>query len=573
MIPPGSLQHKNNRIRQRKEVVNSSYLHSIDSSITTGLALANGKADYFYTGVCPRTSRYHCLPRTPLAKAVAMALMQHLRESPEFNQEGKMYGVLLVRAAQGETVFLKAFSGLLQGQGMVPGWVPPIPGRDRVALQEAYTLTRLNYIKQRLQELQQIPERQVYACLAEDLNQRRQRLNQHHRYRKQERQRQRQMAHQSYQGKALQEALFNLDQQSRGDKAELRAFKQNKAQQLNPLAEAIRAADEEILLLKQQRRDLSCQLQVQMRRSYSLTNFAGQSLAVQDLAGKHGLPTGTGECCAPKLLHFAADHDLLPVAMAEFWWGPDAVNKQAGEFYGACAERCQPIMGFMLAGLSAEGREKVPTPDPTLPILYEDDWLVAVSKPFGLLSVPGRYGHCQDSVLSRLRNQLPDGSELVAVHRLDQDTSGVLILARHKAAERYLRRQFQDHQVVKCYEAVLAHRVTSTEGTITLPLWGNPQERPRQSVHWQRGKPCVTRYQVIALEQETTRVLFYPITGRTHQLRVHAAHPEGLNAPIVGDRLYGNADGTQRLHLHAREIRFWHPVHDKELTIRATTPF
>ncbi len=531
------------------------------------------EVDYWYSGICLRTGRSHRLPRTPLAKAVATVLMESFKASPALKQEGKMYGVLLVRTARGEMGFLKAFSGLWQGQATVPGWVPPVPGREQVALQEARTLEQLDQIKTRLQELQQIPERQIYAQVVEDFDRRRQSLNHRLRHRKQQRDQQRHIFHQTYQGEALQEALRALDQQSRADKAELRALKQDKTQQLTPLATPIQLADDEMSRLKEQRRQLSRELQAAMHKAYSLTNFAGQTLAIQTLARNGALPTGTGDCCAPKLLHFAAKQNLLPLAMAEFWWGPDTSDKRAGQFYGACAERCQPMMGFLLAGLSAQGQGKISHDDLALPLLYEDDWLVAVDKPAGLLSVPGRYGDRQDSVLNRLRHQLPQASEVVAVHRLDQDTSGVLLLARHKEAERYLRQQFQEHQTQKRYEATLQGQLDSRQGTITLPLWGNPQERPRQSVHGRRGKPCETFYQVIDQEAGTTRVAFYPITGRTHQLRVHAAHPLGLNAPILGDRLYGDGNGDQRLHLHAQELSFWHPGLQREMTLKATTPF
>jgi tRNA pseudouridine32 synthase/23S rRNA pseudouridine746 synthase len=532
-----------------------------------------GQPDYFYQGYCAHHRQHYRLPRTPLAKAVARHLMRQLAADPAYCQQGKMYGVLLLRTKEGQTVYLKAFSGLLQGAPVRPGWVPPIPGRGRIALQEAETLQALEAIKQRLKILQQLPERQQYEALLADVDRQRHHLNQHHRRRKQDRDGQRQKLLKTLQGSALQDAVETLAQESRRDKAELRAFKQAKTEHLAPLISTIQAADEEMLKLKRERKSLSRQLQAEMHQVYCLTNFAGQSLPVEALGGNRGLPTGTGDCCAPKLLHFAAEHGLEPLAMAEFWWGPDAADKRQGEFYGACAERCQPIMGFMLAGLSAAPTEAVSTPDLSLQILYEDDELVAVNKPAGLLSVPGRYGHRQDSALSRLKLVLPDGEQLVAVHRLDQDTSGVLMLARHRAAEQRLRQQFQVRQVGKTYEALVHGHPAHAEGIIDLPLWGNPEDRPRQTVHWQWGKSSQTRYRVLAGEGETTRVEFSPVTGRTHQLRVHAAHPQGLNAPIVGDRLYGNSSTGQRLHLHARELRLQHPDQDRELVIQAPMPF
>lgn len=271
----------------------------------------------------------------------------------------------------------------------------------------------------------------------------------------------------------------------------------------------------------------------------------------------------------PKLLHYAAQHRWQPVALAEFWWGPAQGDKQPGKFYGACEERCQPILGFLLAGLSAP----VPVLSPEIPILYIDEALIAVDKPAGLLSVPGRYGNSQESVLSRLRATFPDGEELRPVHRLDQDTSGLLMLARTAASHQALSRQFEQRQVQKGYEAIVEGTIAADSGLIDLPLWGDPRQRPRQVVDWQQGKPSQTRYEVLSRQAGCTRLKFIPITGRTHQLRVHAAHPQGLNAPMRGDRLYGNAQPAEQLHLHAKTLSLIHPVTQQPLTLEATVPF
>jgi tRNA pseudouridine32 synthase/23S rRNA pseudouridine746 synthase len=280
------------------------------------------------------------------------------------------------------------------------------------------------------------------------------------------------------------------------------------------------------------------------------------------------LPTGTGDCCAPKLLHYAATHHLKPLAMAEFWWGAPSPNgdKIQGEFYGACIERCQPLMGFLLTGLNQHSQA-------TLPIIYEDEWLIVVDKPPGMLSVPGRYRDRQDSVLNRLRSLFPNDIELTAVHRLDQETSGILLLARDKQTYRQLSQQFQQRLVHKVYEAVLSGSIVPQQGVISLPLWGDPQNRPIQEVNWQYGKPSVTRFQVIATQENKTRVEFIPLTGRTHQLRVHAADSRGLGVPILGDRLYGCIADAERLHLHAREIFFEHPQLKQTLHLQVTTGF
>ena len=283
------------------------------------------------------------------------------------------------------------------------------------------------------------------------------------------------------------------------------------------------------------------------------------------------MPTGTGDCCAPKLLHYAATHRLKPLAMAEFWYGASSMSEQKiqGEFYGACRERCQPLMGFLLSGLPQ--RETIVDLTQTLPILHEDQWLIVVNKPPGLLSVPGRYRDSQDSVLSRLRHLLPDGDALMAVHRLDQDTSGILVLARDRPTYRHLSQQFQQRQIHKVYEAMLRGLVTIKQGVIDLPLWGDPHDRPIQKVDHQRGKPSVTHFKRLAREKDLTRIEFFPVTGRSHQIRVHAADLQGLGVAILGDRLYG--DAGERLHLHARELRFEHPQSKQMLHLKVETPF
>jgi tRNA pseudouridine32 synthase / 23S rRNA pseudouridine746 synthase len=306
-----------------------------------------------------------------------------------------------------------------------------------------------------------------------------------------------------------------------------------------------------------------------MHAVYFLTNFAGKSRSLQQLV-MGGLPTGTGDCCAPKLLHYAATHNLKPLAMAEFWWGNATGDKIPGEFYGACLERCQPLMGFLLSGLNFHATSVL---QEEIPILYQDPYLIAVNKPAGLLSVPGRYRETQDSVISRLRYLLPDGENITALHRLDKETSGILLLARDRNTHRHLCQQFQQRKVRKIYEAILAGILKSDRGAIALPLWGDPENRPYQQVNWQHGKASETQYRVIARERETTRVEFIPRTGRTHQLRVHSADVKGLGMPILGDRLYGCNAGASRLHLHARELSFEHPSSKKIICISAKTPF
>ena len=317
-----------------------------------------------------------------------------------------------------------------------------------------------------------------------------------------------------------------------------------------------------------------------MHDAYSIMNFMGNSSSLQQLMPQ-GLPTGTGDCCTPKLLHYAATHNLKPIAIAEFWWGKSTQDKQPGEFYGACVERCQPLMGFLLSGLNSVRQEEIFNPSlitGEIPIIYEDEWLIAVDKPSGLLSVPGRYHHNQDSVVSRLINLLTDSKNITAVHRLDMDTSGILLLAKNKEIYRLLSKQFEQRLVSKIYEAVLSGDLVVNEGVIELPLWGNPDKRPYQEVNYQHGKPCITKFKVlnkVLTEQGNyTRIEFIPLTGRTHQLRVHAADNKGLGIAILGDKLYGcEFKEASRLHLHGRELTFKHPYLKENICLKVETPF
>ncbi|ALF52673.1 pseudouridine synthase [Nostoc piscinale CENA21] len=572
-----------------------SLLSPISDFIDCHFAVNNLSFNYYYEGHCPQTGELLRLPRTALIEAIARGLMNYLDRDERYANEGKMYGVLLVELPSGEQRVIKAFSGLLNSQSVVEGWVPPIPGREAVALSEAEALTKLEAIKQEIIALQQLPEQQQYEILSAEFAQQLQVMSDRHRECRYQRQAQRQILGETLTGEVFALALAELDEASRKDGIERRQLKRQRDAVLQPLQQLITAADTKIRELKQQRKTLSRQLQTEMHAAYSLMNFFGQSLTLQQLM-PDGLPTGTGDCCAPKLLHYAATHHLKPLAMAEFWWGKSSGDKVQGEFYEACAERCQPLMGFLLSGMKpnppltnvgclqscgkwdegdrgdkGDKEDRGDKGDRGEKIIYQDEWLIAVNKPAGLLSVPGRYRDTQDSVLSRLRNLLADGMNLVPVHRLDQETSGILLIARDRHTHSHLSQQFQQRQVHKVYEAILAGAVTQNQGVIELPLWGNPQNRPYQQVDWQHGKPSITQFQVIAKEGEYTRVEFIPLTGRTHQLRVHAA--VGLGVVILGDRLYGCNAGANRLHLHARELSFYHPLLAKTLHLQAKTPF
>lgn len=285
-------------------------------------------------------------------------------------------------------------------------------------------------------------------------------------------------------------------------------------------------------------------------------------------------PSGAGECCAPKLLQYAFLHGLKPFALAEFWVGASPANelRREGQFYAPCSGRCVPILRFMMQGLDVERSAKENRTEDLcrqIEVLYEDASLMVVNKPAGLLSVPGK---TEELSLSAYLKAQKNYAYLMPAHRLDQDTSGLIVLAKTEEVYKALQAYFQRRDIFKRYEALIkgegrkGERLMD-EGVIELPLLPNPFDRPRQMVSREHGKAAMTRYTIRERRADgTIFVDFYPLTGRTHQLRVHAAHPEGLDAPILGDRLYGNGtEESDRLMLHAAEIRFMHPVTKEEM--------
>lgn len=260
--------------------------------------------------------------------------------------------------------------------------------------------------------------------------------------------------------------------------------------------------------------------------------------------------------------------------MAEFWWGqsPKTEIRRQGNFYPACKGKCGPILSHMLIGLDVDDNpmENYHTMPQALPIVYEDKWLVVVDKPAGMLSVPGKTPDCV-SVYSLMRQRYPNAEEPMMVHRLDMNTSGLLIVSKVKRVHEALQKQFEEHRVRKRYTALLEGTVPNDKGRITLPLCPDPHDRPRQLVHTIYGKEAITDYEVLCRRDGRTLIAFYPLTGRTHQLRVHAAHPLGLDCPIVGDELYGHKGS--RLCLHAESLEFVHPITGKQMHLRRKIDF
>lgn len=291
-------------------------------------------------------------------------------------------------------------------------------------------------------------------------------------------------------------------------------------------------------------------------------------------------PAGSGECAAPKLLHYAFKHGLKPLAIAEFWWGapPKSEIRQHKQFYPACLRKCQPILGHMLEGLVVDDNPLLTNPaeGKTLSILYQDEAMAIVNKPAEFLSVPGK--EIEDSVYSRMQQTFPNATGPLIVHRLDMSTSGLMVIALTKDAHKQLQKQFIQRTVTKRYVALLAGIPTAmadkqAAGQISLPLRGDLDDRPRQLVCHEFGKAAQTHWELSHIDEmaRTARVYLFPKTGRTHQLRVHCAHSEGLNTPIVGDDLYGTR--ANRLHLHADLLMLQHPVTREQMRFQIDPDF
>ena len=327
-------------------------------------------------------------------------------------------------------------------------------------------------------------------------------------------------------------------------------------------------------------KQMSQELQLWLFHQYRMLNAKGETKDLVDIwqdyhcspriRNRYPLPPGgTGDCCAPKLLQYAFSHGLRPVCMAEFWWGPSPKSeiRHHGQFYPACRGKCKPILTWMLQGLDVDPNpEETRASHLTIEVIYQDTTLAVINKPSGLLSVPGR---TEDYSVATIAMERWPGS--LPVHRLDMGTSGLMVIAKTKAAYVSLQEQFVTRTVKKRYIALVEGIVKEPKGRITLPLIFDPMNRPRQMVDYQRGKSAVTEYEVLDARDGRTLLALYPHTGRTHQLRMHCAHPDGLGSPIVGDELYGHK--AERLCLHCDQIEFAHPVTGERMSFNLPNPF
>lgn len=369
-------------------------------------------------------------------------------------------------------------------------------------------------------------------------------------------------------------------------KAEVSRTKKKYKSLLEEASKDVEENEAAIWQLKQHRKVKSDALQTWLFKQFNFLNANGESRNLIDIFQNYwkeensllkgadirsAIPSGAGECCEPKLLQYAFAHDYTPLSMAMFWWGPSPKTeiRHHGHFYPACNGKCKPILRWMLSATTLRDNAVISNKQLSLETIYDDADIVVVNKPSGMLSVPGKGN--RPSVLSIIKATHPEATGPMMVHRLDMATSGLIVVAKNEAAYINLQKQFAEHSIIKRYKAILcpidnkAYHNMPASGTISLPLAPDQSDRPRQKVDYEQGKTAITEYKVIKKrENGEVEIEFYPLTGRTHQLRVHSAHPDGLNAPIKGDTLYGTK--ADRLYLHAEYLEFTHPRTKKRLT-------
>ena len=520
------------------------------------------------------TYPFHYTPH-PLCVAAAGEVGRYLSTKGEWQGElrkGKMFGVLIVRTGVGEVGYLAAFSGILAGKNRHTYFVPPVydvqepDGFFRIEEEQ------ISGINRRIEELQaDVRYKDCKQRLADEtilagqvLDDIRGRMK----AAKVERDRLRSTVTRVDSEQLIRESQFQ--------KAELKRQKQYWKDHLASLQAEVEVFETEIERLKAERKTRSAALQQWLFKQFRMLNARGEERDLCNLfkdTVQKTPPAGAGECAAPKLLQYAYRNGWQPLAMAEFWWGDSPKNeiRRHGYYYPACKGKCGPILKHMLQGLHVEENplETDMHRDTELEIMYEDEWLSVVNKPAGMLSVPGKSDI--DSVYGRVRRMYPEATGPMIVHRLDMATSGLILIAKTKEVHQNLQAQFKNRTVCKRYVAWLDGIVEKKEGHIELPLRPDPEDRPRQVVDAVHGKPAVTDYTVLHYDSGRTFISFIPKTGRTHQLRVHSAHPLGLNAPIVGDELYGRK--ADRLYLHAEFLGFIHPVSGVYMEIEKESGF
>ncbi len=517
---------------------------------------------------------YNYSPHT-LAKIATKELQEYLSSQTDFthnfgiknpddkNALGKMFGVLVVQQQNGTLGYLAAFSGKLAETTQHKHFVPPV--FDVLDINGFYPKTeeQLNTLNSEITLL----ENNTEFKKAEKVYQKTQKTHEKLLLEEQTKIRQRR--------KLRKESAQQNNQLNINEEFYLREYEVYLHGKIEPLKKAYFQLKNKIDQLKEQRANLSAWAQQEIFKQYQFLNVENKiaNLLTIFKDSTQNIPAGAGDCCAPKLLQYAFKHQLKPVCMAEFWWGKPLKTsiRKHQYFYPACTGKCKPILTHMLEGIPIDENplEAQLKEEKEIEILYEDADLLVINKPHDLLSVAGK--EIKDSVYSRIQKLYPNATGPLVVHRLDMSTSGILLVAKNEAIYKALQAQFINKTIQKRYAALLDGVLKEGKGKIDLPLRVDLNDRPKQLVCYEHGKKALTQWETIEAIGTKTKVYFYPITGRTHQLRVHAAHQLGLNTPIVGDDLYGKK--SDRLYLHAEKITFKHPTSKKEVSFTTPAPF
>jgi len=526
-----------------------------------------------------------------LAKIATKELQEYLENQTDFKHNfglnstdnilaiGKMFGVLVVKNEKDQIGYLTAFSGKLADKSLPEQFVPPvfnmrttgsfyIKGELEIDAMNAQ-LGSLEKDEKYL-ELQKLVAENT-AIIQTDLAFQRNRMK----LAKSDRKIQKKKASAILDDVKFEKLTKKLTQESYNNQFFIKELQEYYQTKIEKISLEFGVFEDKIIALKKERKEKSNYLQQTLFSKYAFLNQQKELKNLLSIFNNPAIkpPAGSGECAAPKLLQYAFSNNLTPITMAEFWWGssPNAAVRKHKNYYPACQGRCKPILTHMLAGTEMDANLLLEnlSEKQDLEIIYEDDVLIAVNKPAEFLSVPGK--DIKDSVFTRIKEKYPNATGPLIVHRLDMSTSGILLLTKTKEANKVLQSQFINRTIKKRYVALLDGDLPENKGKIILPLRVDLDDRPKQLVDFIYGKPAETDWKIIQKENGKTRVYFYPITGRTHQLRMHAAHKSGLNTPIVGDDLYGRKD--KRLHLHAEFIEFLHPTTHKKMSFTVAPTF
>jgi len=532
-----------------------------------------------------------CYEPHPLAAMAAQELQHHIEKQNEWTHNfgldstgeglpiGKMFGVLVVKNQDEELGYLAAVSGKLAGSNKNQHFVPPIFDMledNSFFLNEEVHLNALNRKIENLETSAELENaKRNLDLLKSEWGESLDALKLKLKAQKKNRKETRTLLKSSLSDADYALLMEDMQRQSLKDKQQLQRFQYEMHIAMKQESDHLQELLSTITSLKEERKIRSGNLQKQLFEQYNFRNAKGQCKNVVDVFQDFDNttpPAGSGECAAPKLLQYAYENKMTPVALAEFWWGcsPASEIRRHKNYYPACRKKCEPILGYMLEGLVVDPNpmQQETTLAIELPQIYEDEDIIIINKPAEFLSVPGIY--VKDSVYNRVLQRYPEAGPII-IHRLDMSTSGLLIVAKNKASHKFIQDQFIQHTIKKTYIALLDGIIEANSGLIDLPLRVDLEDRPRQMVCYTYGKPAQTKWEKMAVENNQTRVRFYPLTGRTHQLRMHAVHPKGLNTPIVGDDLYGRK--ANRLHLHAASITFIHPSSKQEMTFEIDPDF